>query len=677
MIRWIQALIVSFLALQLIGCASPSAPQADDDVLSIDDTAVENAGGEDGETDAIEEEFDVQEPAQEKAQSEEKPQDEDLTKEFEEQAVTQAPEPEPTVLTPAPAEPVSVVNIQDIKYLANQSGGSVVVEADGPMSYKTRLNKDTNQFVLEIENAQLPSQLKRPFIMKEFSGAFGAINAYQQPGGTTARVVIQIKADASGEPTISQEGNSLIVIPTQFIPVAEKKEDKAPEGDSINESKAAQDEKLLAARSLNEFLTGQSNYYGREISLQVKDADIRDVLNFIADESGMNMVISDDVTGKISMKLRKIPWDQALITVMRAKKLGYLRQGNVIRISTLDLLQQESDSARRIIESQKALVPVRVRVIPVSYAAVEDLTKQVGSFLSKDRGSVTADPRTSSLIVTDTDENLEKISRLVKELDVPPAQVMIEGKIVEASEDFQDSIGINWGMSGAPVNLSSSGGFAGGPIDFSQSLSVANVGGDAAAGILSFNMNLGTLDVLGNLNASLALAERNSMVKILSSPRIVTMNKEKAKITQQSQQVTITQVKDQQGNVTKGVSRDPIVVDLTVTPQITSDGAVIMDVEVKREFAGALVDQETQARAVNSRTAKTKILIKNAQTAVIGGIYQSDSNEGESGVPVLKDIPVLGWLFKSRTRQRVKNELLIFLTPKILNLKDQIADLTS
>ncbi len=585
------------------------------------------------------------------------------------------------------------VDVKDIKYLANQAGGTVVVETSQPAQYQTRENQQTNQFILEIASAHLPKNLKRPYIMKEFEGEFAAINAYQSPGSSTVRVVVQMRNP--GTPLVQQEGNSLLILPPANSAATDEEADVASsddnddedDGEDIadNEDKesgdsqmydveaANKDEKLMGARTLEEFFTGDNNkFYGRKISIQTKDADVRDALNFIAEYCGINMIISDDVSGTISLKLREVPWDQALITIMRAKRLGYIRQGNVIRISTLNVLQSESDSARAILQSQKALTPTRVKVIPVSYASSENLTKQLAPFLSENRGRIGFDSRTNALIITDTDEVINRVARLIKSLDVPPMQVMIEGKIVEAGESFQRSVGVNWNFDGENISLSSSGGANGGPLDLRTGLRVNPVAKEVlSANPLAMNLKIGRLDFLGELDAILSLAETDALVKILSSPRIVTINKEAASITQEGQVISKTSVADTVGHVKTTVERTPVTLNLQVTPQITTTGGVILDVQVKRQFAGGIVDQETLAREVNSREARTKVLVDNGQTAVIGGVYQSDTTQGETGVPVLKDIPILGWLFKNRSRTYQKNELLIFLTPRIINFGEQ------
>lgn len=562
------------------------------------------------------------------------------------------------------------IDVTSINFTQNAKGGSILVKSNGAPNYTTRYNAETNQFVIEIQNATLRDSLKRPYIMKDFESDFGTINAYQNEGGNVARIVIQMKEP--GEPVVQKEGNQLIVLPSQGeIPkVAAKVEEKKPDEQSYDVASAEKEEKVLGARTLDEYLQGSMKFFGRPISIQVSDAAIQDVINFIADESGVNIVLAEDVSGKITLKLRQVPWDQALVIVMRAKGLGYIRQGNVLRITKLETLQAETNAAKAIVDAQANLTPVRVKVIPVSYAAVNDLATQIKPFLSPTRGQVVADPRTSSLIITDTGTVLDRVERLVRELDLPPTQVMIEGKIVEASETFSRTLGVNWNYSGAPLEISGKGGFQGNPINMSTNF---NTNGIPASSTLSsaFNINVGTIDFFGNLSARLGLAQSDSLAKVISSPRIVTMNRTEAEISQQGEVISISSITDQSGKQTTTAIRTPVQLKLTVTPQITSEGSVILEVNVQRQFAGAVAEATTQARPVNTRAAKTKVLVPNGQTAVIGGIYQNDETTLEQGVPVLKDIPVLGWLFKGKQTDRAKNELLIFLTPRILNPQEQ------
>ncbi|MEQ1664138.1 MAG: type IV pilus secretin PilQ [Bdellovibrionales bacterium] len=589
--------------------------------------------------------------------------------------------------------------INAINYLSNSNGGTIEIKTQSPASYSVRTNENTNQYVIEIKNATLSSTMKRPLIMKDFDGAFGAINTYVNPNGQTSRIVVQMKS--AMEPVITQVGNTLLVVPgnsthTQPQLANSKNTSENPNNDELGsdtqsnshdltatnaasssdeefKKKSAQErDRILSAQTLSEFLTGRGKFYGKPISIQTKDADVRDIISFIAEESGVNLVISDDVTGKVSVKLRQIPWDQALVIILRSRSLGYIRQGNVLRITTLSALQAETNAAKEVVDAQKRLTPLKVQVIPVSYATVGDLEKQIKPFLSEGRGQLVSDSRTSSLIVTDTEDVLARVERLVKELDIPPAQVMIESKIVEASETFTRRLGINWSLTNGSKIVSNNGGVNGSALTMSPSMGSTSIAPDQITAQSSFlRLQLGTLDFLGNLDATLSLAQADSLVKIISSPRVVTVNKEKSEISQKSEVITIQTIVDAQNVRTTKVDRTPVELKLEVTPQITAEGSVLLEVNILRQFAGAEVDGSSHARPINSRAAKTKVLVPSGQTAVIGGIYQSDETESENGVPGLKEIPVLGWLFKQKFRERLKNELLLFLTPRILNAKDQ------
>ncbi len=594
------------------------------------------------------------------------------------------PTPEPTEPPPPPPPVVEEkAKVRDIRFVANSAGGTVVIETTKPVTYQSRLNPATQQFVIEIADAELPAALQRPYPTKGAGSRIGSINAYQGEGNSTARIVIQLSGAPAGEPIVQQEGTSLVVVPPTPAPVVRAEPPPSDVGSPVDtppgEVRAAKE--ALGARTLDEFLTGNQKFYGRLISLQVKDADVRDVVNFLAEESGANVVMSDDVDGKISLKLRRVPWDQALVTLMRTKGLGYVRQGNVLRISTLKSLQAETEAASKIIEAQKAIVPAVVEVIPVSYAAIDELKTNLGSFLSKD-GKVVADNRTSTIIVTDKQEVVDRVRKLIKTLDIPPAQVSIESKIVEAVENFQNFIGINWSFGGSPLNMSPAGGANGAPIDLTMNMSSATISRNfAGASPFNANVNVGVLDFFGDISAALTLAETESLAKVISAPRISAMNREKSTITQEGENVAIKSTVATVGAgsattaaIAKEEKRTPFKLELSVTPQITADGGVIMDLDVKREFLGPEIDAETKSRAVNKRSAKTKVLVKNGQTAVIGGIYTSDELEFTNGVPGLRNIPLIGWLFKNRSYERSKNELLIFLTPRILAQDDLTQD---
>lgn len=630
---------------------------------------------------------------------------------------------EPIAVTSEPAPPAlgEEVQITDIQYDSKQAGGTVLVTTSSPATYRTREVPSQNQVVIEIANAKLPDKLKRPFNTKDFKQATVSINAYQEPGSNTARIVLQYRQPRSvdvkqndriltivaGSPQTAARQAELAATASETSSMDEVTEempagaaggvaDSADQGDfaepeageeesssvgrpisrptsreTVMASEPASSPKIMGTSSLQEENIGATRFYGRPISIEVRDTPVRDVITLIADQSGANIIMSDDVNGNITIKLRQVPWDQALSIIMKTRGLGYVRQGSVLRIAPIRQLQSEAEDARRILEAQEATLPLRVKVIPVSFANVGTLSSQIRNTLQASqtsaipgqpaaagRGRIEADSRSSSIIVTDTEDNIKRIEQLVKALDTAPLQVMIEGKIVEAKEDMSRNFGINWGYTGEDVPL--------GGLTFGQSGRVSPPLGNPVANL---DFRLGTLRFFGDLDAKLALFERQSMAKIISSPRVVTMNAQQATIDQAIQIPVPTQALPATGGGATtqplvSVNYRPVPTTLTVTPQITSGGDILMQITFRREFLGST---GSDSPPIESRNVQTNVMVKNGQTAVIGGVYQSDTTESETGVPYLRHVPVLGWLFKSTEKTSLRNELLVFITPRILN----------
>lgn len=551
------------------------------------------------------------------------------------------------------------VGITDIRYVSRKAGGTVVIESNSPLIFRTRDNRETNQLIVDIPNSRLPDRLKRPYITKDFNQQISSVNAYQDSGSTTSRVVIQFRVPTRA--TVTQSGKRLLVFPMGPATADGKDSnlDDSTEIDNLAKVAAVEgsstDPRILPSSSVE--LSDAARFYGRPISIEVRDTAVRDVIQLISEQSGSNIVIASGVEGNVSLKLKQIPWDQALMIVMKSQGLGYVRQGSVLRIAPLKTLKDESDAARQILEAQRAAEPLKVKIIPVSYAKVADLVERVKPFLTEKRGAIVADVRTSSLVVTDTPEMIDRVSTLIKSLDTPPLQVLIEGKVVEAREGFTRQMGINWGLSGGTQS------FGGGVALGANNLAVA--GTNIASPNLNYNIRLGTFDVFGDLDATLSLAETENLAKIVSSPRVSALNNEAANI----EQTVSTFIRKQTvvaGVATNTFEKLDTKLQLNVTPQVTGDGNVIMDLNILREFISGTPEGEAPA-PVESRNAKTKVMVRNGETAVIGGVYQSDVLESEAGVPYLRNLPLVGWLFKSRNVQTNKNELIVFLTPRIIN----------
>jgi len=566
------------------------------------------------------------------------------------------PPPSQTEEKPKPAKKILVKNI---RYQPNNNGGTVLIDADGPIDFTTRKNSDTNQFIIEISNAKLGPKLKWPIDAKDISGPYGVINAYQEKSSDVARVVIQLR-DQVDDPVLQQEGNTLLVIAQKATPVVSETPTTTSEVNTpINDESSS---KVLSNQTLDEFLASNNQFYGKKISIEVNDMEIKEFIRFISDESGINLLLDDTVTGKVTIKLRQIPWDQALVIVLKSKKLGYIRIGNVIRIASMADLQKEDDDLSKLADSRKANGPVQTKLYALNYVGADAVSNQIKPYLSK-RGSVLADNRISSIVVSDTQDIQEKITALIKTIDIAPPQVLIEGKIVEASEKFSHQFGINWGLSGQDFRLGSQ---SGRNITGGLNLGVAPTSN--TGGTLGLNFRAGTFDFIGDINASIGFAETEGIAKIVSSPRIVALNNEAATITQQTQIPYLTSTITTAGVPSNTVNFQSVTLNLSVTPQINNDGSVILTTSINRANPGE--QTSSGAVSVSSRSASTKVMIKNGQTAVIAGIYQFDTNESLSKVPLLADIPILGWLFKDKKTSEAKTELMIFLTPKILSSGD-------
>lgn len=602
------------------------------------------------------------------------------------------------------------VEISDISYLANESGGAVLIKVDSDFYFKTRSNIETKQYIIEIANANLPQKLKRPYIMKEFkASAFGAINAYQKSGSSIARVVLQMKE--AKDPIIQKEGNTLLIIPATNEPPAnelaeDESQQKLNEAEGLQENLALEAEKspddlamnidyskggtpeaypkyemaeetknlLLSARTLDEFLIKHRKYYGKPISIQVENSGIKDVLEMIGEEAGLNLALPEELGGNITLKLRKVPWDQAFILILKQNNLGYVREGNVIRIDSLQKLQQEVNYAQQVIENRYNVEPLQIKILPVSYTQLADAVTKLTA-LKTTRGSVIADVQTNAVIVTDVEDSIIKMEKLLEAIDVPPRQVLIEGKIIEAIESFSQGMGINWTASGGQKTISDTGGVGGSPLTMNPSLSISPVD-NTFGGIATFGINVGVLDVIGTLNAQIALLEDNNLAKVISSPRIITLSGEQAQFTQTVAVPFVnseTQAGGPQGVTTiQTNSTQDFTLSFNVTPVITSDNSIRLDLNVNRTNPASGTVLNGQVTTSTSAT-QTKVLVGNNQTAVIGGIYAGSETSTVKKVPVLGNIPILGWLFKSKATENTKTELMIFVTPRILtsNFKDK------
>jgi type IV pilus assembly protein PilQ len=554
--------------------------------------------------------------------------------------------------------------ITNLEYKSFESGGTVVISAEQPVTYKVREESEFNQTVIEISDVQLPEKFKLPYIAKDFGQPVATINAYQDPGSGSARIVIQYKS--SVKPSVEQKGNSLLVMNNGAAGSPDASLANGDENPSpllVTDEMAVNSQPAPGPVDAGGPAAMEAAPSGKRISLEMDEVEIREVIKIIADEVNINVIIDANVTGNTSVHIKGVPWEQALSSILKSHALGYVRQGNIMRISLEETLTKEASSyADRLTkeeQARKTLEPRKVRIFSVNYADVDLLATQMLPLLSLatgggPAGKAVGDKRPNAVVVTDYEENINRIEQVIRSLDIPPLQILLEGKIVEANETFTRDFGLRW-TANSTFNIT------GKQADLRTITSSAPNSG--AAGGLFSTMNVGTFDILGDLTAILGLFEQEQKVKVLSSPKIVAMNKEKAVISQTTDFPIRTTVVNN-GTTSTSVTFNPATLSLEVTPQVTFNGDTILDVRVQRDVPGAIVET---SRGINKRTASAKVMVKDGQTLVLGGIYNIDEQNTETGVPWLKDIPVLGYLFKSTTKSVTKNELVIFLTPKIIN----------
>jgi type IV pilus assembly protein PilQ len=425
-------------------------------------------------------------------------------------------------------------------------------------------------------------------------------------------------------------------------------------------------------------------YSGRRIDLDFKDADIHNILRLLSEVGNVNVVTADDVGGTVTIKMRAVPWDQALDVILTSKGLGMVRRGNLIRVAPQATLEKERELAIAREKQRLALAPLETRLIPVSYAVAAQLQPRVNELLSE-RGKVAVDVRTNILVVRDVPENLDNVEELVRSLDTQTPQVLIEARIVEAATTFTNDIGIQWGgdvvMSSAtgnptglvfPHDLTIAGGATDG-ITPMQGLSpfggtpnpnfVVNFPAPVGAGRGgAIGLSMGSLS--GNVNVSLRLSafETTGQARIISAPRVLTLDNHSATISQGTS-IPYSQVGAQGVQTTF----QEAVLSLNVTPHVTNDGAVSMEVQISRNEPDFNQRSARGDPTILKRQAQTTLLVQDGHTAVIGGIYTRNSGTGFDQVPLLGDIPILGFLFQHHTKRDSRNELLIFLTPRIVN----------
>jgi type IV pilus assembly protein PilQ len=408
-------------------------------------------------------------------------------------------------------------------------------------------------------------------------------------------------------------------------------------------------------------------YSGRRLSLDFKDAEIKNILRLIAEVSNLNIVAGDDVKGKVTIRLIDVPWDQALDIILFSNNLGKMRMGNVIRVAPVEVLKREEEellSAKRTKEKLEDLV---TELIPINYSTAQELSPQVENILSE-RGTISIDGRTNTLIIKDIRKNVAEAKTLVRQLDARTPQVVIEARFVEASTNFSRELGIQWGgkLDDAQIGGESS------TVDVKGGLgtttNVADIAANFAVGqptsAITFNlMNLGDI---ANLDIELSALETAGDGEIISAPRITTSDNKEASI-EQGLRIPYLKLTAEGTATTEFVEAN---IKLSVTPHVTNDGHIKMNIKASKDapdFTQGVAIQGGIVPAIDKKEAITEVLVEDNDVIVIGGIYSIDKSDSVDRVPVLGKIPILGYLFKKTTRSDDRRDLLIFISPRIID----------
>jgi type IV pilus assembly protein PilQ len=562
----------------------------------------------------------------------------------------------PRTASAAPSGPRA---IRGIDFRRGAAGtGRVIVRLSDPHT-PASLRQLGNQIVVDFAGAEVAANLARRYDAGDFATPVTGFDVVRVGDG----VRLSISATGDFEHLAYQSDDQYVVEVQPARKAAQKTEDKRI-------------------------------YTGERLTLNFQDIETRAVLQLLADASGQNIVVSDSVQGSVTLRLQNVPWDQALDIVLRTKGLDKRRNDNVIIVAPTDELAAREKAELAARQDVQELAPLRSEYLQVNYAKAADLATLIkaqtggGGLLSK-RGSVSVDERTNTLLLQDSTDRLDDIRRLVGTLDIPVRQVQIEARIVIVSDDFSRELGIRAGFTGNAANgndgLYATSGTAA-SVDTTVASALDNLAGGSAtpypvevptglAAPQRYNVNLPVANPAGSLafmilgsdylvDLEISAAQNEGRGEVISTPRVITANQREASI---EQGVEIPYQESASSGATT-IQFKKAVLALKVTPQVTPDNRIILDLNVKKDSVGQVIvgGAGQQVPSIDTREITTSVIVNDGQTVVLGGILETERRETEKKVPYLGDVPVLGRLFKTTTKTNNKDELLIFVTPKIL-----------
>jgi len=550
-----------------------------------------------------------------------------------------------------------VLPIKDIDFRRGPDGSGRVVIGLSSSQVGVDLRQIGKGLTVDFIRSSLPEGLRRRLDVADFGTPVQMVTATEQ--GDRVRMVIE---------PVGEWEHSAYQSDKQFVvEVRQKKVDLSK-------------------------LTQGPGYSGEKLSLNFQNIEVRSLLQVIADFTNFNIVTSDTVTGALTLRLKDVPWDQALQIIMDAKGLGMRKTGSVLWIAPKDEIDDRTKKDFEAALTIQKLEPLRTQAFQMNYAKAVDMVTQLTTsaggatggtsnrFLSE-RGSAIAEPRTNQLFVTDTASKLEEVRQLLATLDVAVRQVMIEARIVEASDTFGRSLGVRLGGTDLRANRGGDGGYGigggnriGFGTSYSNAVSTSGAGGlvntlgnfvnlpaQAQGGYDPSSFAISIFNSAANrfLNLEISAMEADGKGKIVSSPRVVTADQTKASI-EQGTEFPYPVTAPNGGTI---IAFKKAVLKLEVLPQITPEGNIILDLDVNKDSPGEVLNN---VRAINTKRIKTQVLVENGGTVVIGGIFELFEDDTEAKVPFLGDLPGVGNLFKTKTKQANKQEMLIFITPKVI-----------
>lgn len=543
-------------------------------------------------------------------------------------------------------ESLSRNRLTNIDFRRGENGeGRIVVELSNS-AIVADITEEAGKVVVEFLATNLPEQLERRLNVVDFATPVETVDTFTR--GKNVRM--EIGARGKYQHLAYQTGQTLII---EVQPVSKAEEE--------------------ALRKEKE------QYTGDKLSLNFQNIEVRAVLQLLADFTGMNLVTSDSVRGNITLRLKNVPWDQALDIILKARGLGMRQMGNVVMIAPNEELAAREKLELEAQKQLRELAPLYSDSIQVNYAKASELAallKSKDNSLLSEQGSITIDERTNKLLVKDTAENLASIRKLVGELDIPVRQVLIDSRIVLATDNFNKELGVRFGVTDVtnnnPLRTPSStvtsgslnattqllnGDTVTAPDRYNVDLPVRNLASTAGSiGIALARLPLGTL-----VELELSAAQAEGKTEVVSSPRVITSNQQEATI---EQGVEIPYQQATSSGATN-VSFKKAVLSLKVTPQITPDDRIIMDLEVKKDspdYARSVLGQPP----INKQQVTTQVLVDNGETVVLGGVYEQTKQNQINRIPFFGDLPLIGALFRNNYNKDEKSELLIFVTPKIM-----------